>query len=68
MAFFQLHGNPVVLFECKLSDEAISMPMVELSAQLGDIPHIQLLRKFDGDLRKGAGRMVQADRFLANLV
>jgi hypothetical protein len=45
----------------------ISRPLIQLAERLGDIPHVQLLRRFAGDVKKGNGRMAQADRYLASL-
>ncbi|HAK97192.1 MAG TPA: AAA family ATPase [Planctomycetes bacterium] len=61
-------GRPLVIFECRAADAAFSKPLCGLAARLGGIPHVQLVASFDGDVTRRGGRIVQADRYLANLV
>lgn len=59
--------KPIVLIECKLTDETIAPSLVALSEKLGGVPHIQLVRTRGVDRGRGAARIVSADRFLAAL-
>ncbi len=60
--------RPVALVECRLADTVVSKALCGLAARLGGIPHVQLVASFDGDVTRRGGRMVQADRYLANFV
>ncbi len=59
---------PVVLFECKLSDEVVAKPLVELSRALGNIPAIQLVATPGVSKQFGNVRVVSAPDYLVNLV
>ena len=59
--------KPVALFECKLSDTNVSRPLSELSAQLGNIPAIQLVDEAGCDYSKNQIRVVTAKDYLVGL-
>ncbi len=59
---------PVVLFECKMSDQALARPLVNLSKELGGIPAIQLMGAPGIRRQTGNNLVVSANDYLANLV
>lgn len=59
-------GRPLVLFEAKSGDTRPSRSLIQLAERLGRLPHIQLLRTFEGEIRKGGGLLMQADRYLSS--
>lgn len=60
--------KPVVIFECKLSDDSISDPLVKLSENLGGVPAIQLVETGSVDYRINNARVINAANFLAELL
>jgi hypothetical protein len=59
--------RPVVLLECKLSDERPSEAMLRYRGQLGGLPAVQLVRAPGVDRSARGVRVVSAARFLAAL-
>ncbi|HEY3245107.1 MAG TPA: AAA family ATPase [Phycisphaerae bacterium] len=60
--------KPIVLLECKLTDETPSAALIKFGAHLGNVPRIQLLRRGGVDRLRSGTRVVSADRYLAGLV
>ncbi len=61
--------KPVVLIECKLSDESLSPTLYHFGAMLGNIPKIQLIQKKGVDRlsRSSSSRVVSAETYLTAL-
>lgn len=62
------NNKPLVLFESKLSDDTLAQPLYQLSAQLGDIPAIQLVAREGVKQRVRGCLIVTAKDYLARLV
>ena len=60
--------KPVVVFECKLTDNRIHRPLIQLAKDLGGIPAVQLVYQDGIEDRKENSLVVSASRFFSSWV